>query len=33
MPVLTETKEPDEKRINEMFKLYKEICESSFSNN
>ena len=31
MPVLTETKEPDEKRINEMFELYKDICASSFS--
>ena len=31
MPVLTETKEPDEKRINEMFKLYNVICASSYS--
>jgi len=31
MPVLTETKEPDENRINEMFALYKDICASSFS--
>ena len=31
MIVLTETKEPDEKRINEMFELYEDICASSFS--
>ena len=33
MPELTKTKEPDEKRKKEMFKLYKNICTRSFSYN